>query len=158
MYSAHRIWSSRRRLETTSPGEVFWYALRDWFIASGANSQSTPRIDLIWADPKGKLTQFLDSAVVSSVCIRMIDEARRCLANNIEQSAEPQVAMYRDSVIDNMKQYCVDPLGMSFSDRTIAVFAESAFACAAVARQTISERSRTLAFKGSPHDLYKIVC
>lgn len=145
MYSAYKIWSSKKRFEPTSPGEVLWYALRDWFFKGG--SDGTKALDISWADPKGRLTQFLDNTVISTVCVRMIDEARRCLADSIGQISDPQIEVFRYPVVDRMKQFCVDPLGMSFSDSTISIFSDHAFECAKIARRTISDHSRTMTFR-----------
>jgi hypothetical protein len=77
MYFAHRIFSTHRRLEPTSPGEILWYCIRDWFAGNIVpKSSAIDPEELYWADPKRRYVQFLNNAPISSVCVRLIDESR----------------------------------------------------------------------------------
>lgn len=132
------------RPDVISEGELLWYDLRDWFLADAARSARSSTVSLTqWADPKLRLAKFVESAPVSVACVRLVTEASRLLsAANASILDATAVASLEGPVVDGLKQFCVDPLGMSFADRNVQDFAFRAFKCALISRKSISPSAR----------------
>ena len=132
------------QIEATSPGESLWYALRAWYAANGSDMVET---GMSWSDSDGRLGQFVVSTVISTTCVQLVSRARAVLANCLERDPNPDSSIFRETVVDAVKQYCVDPMGMSFADPMIKRFSDHAFRCADIARRSISARSRNNALR-----------
>jgi hypothetical protein len=102
---------------------------------------------MTWADSAGRLGQFVESAIISTACVQIVSHAREILDKCLDETPSGGATMFHDVVVQSVKQYCIDPLGMSFSDNMVGRFAEHAYRCADVARRSISDRSRGVAFR-----------
>lgn len=82
----------------------------------------------------------LSSAAVSDACVRIIRKANSVL-EICDLSIDPPEA-YRTYVVDQVRQYCVSPMGFSFADRILTIVGNLAFECAVVARHDITPTTR----------------
>lgn len=142
MYQPYLIRSPRPRFETTSPGERLWFALRDWWYDS-LGEQVGPKglAGFAWLDGEGRPGQALTHFAISDACTRLARRAAKVLAQSMGDGAV--VEQFRDSVTREIKQYCVMPMGMGFSDPALSIFANLAFDCAKAGRQSISPSTRS---------------
>ena len=131
----------------TSPGEALWYHLRYRFIEPRYRSEVSKDEEVDWADPAGRLRRYAEEALVSASCTRLISKARRHLKQVVPAGSATSGLPYQESTIDAIKQFCVDPLGMSFSDRYLARFASLAFDSAVAAGKNASPATRRSAFR-----------
>jgi hypothetical protein len=133
----------------TSPGEVLWYELRTRFLRDTKLAHSAQTEEQDWADPKGRLRRYCEDSVVSTTCARLVGQARRHLDLVLPNNVAANTDLFRQHTVDQIKQFCVDPLGMSFVDRSIDRLGHLAFDAAIAARQEISETSRNETFRDS---------
>lgn len=141
MYEPFLIRSPRSRFEATSPGERLWFAIRDWWY-NALGDQAGPQglVGFAWLDGDGRPGQALTHAAISDACTRLARRADKVLTRSLEGGVEAE--QFRDTVVSEVKQYCVSPMGMSFSDPILTVLGNLAFECARVSRQSISQTTR----------------
>lgn len=141
MYQPYLIRSQRPRFEATSPGERLWFALRDWWY-NGLGDQVGPKglVGFAWLDGEGRPGLALTHTAISDACTRLARRADKVLTQSMGGGAVAD--QFRDTVINEIKQYCVMPMGMGFSDPALKIFAHLAFECAKTARQSIGQTTR----------------
>lgn len=141
MYQPYALRSARPKYEATSPGERLWFAIRDWWFDREAyESLAIDRSALDWTDERRRVGYALANTAVSDACVRLIRRAKSRL-DRCDLSSTP-ADTYRSFVADDVKQYCVSPMGLSFADPILAVITHLAFDCAVVARKTIASQTR----------------
>jgi hypothetical protein len=126
----------------TSPGEALWYSLHNHFIAPRYLVHPLDYHETSWADPIGRLRKHNDDTIVSASCTRLISKARNHLDHLVPGGGPLNEVPYRESTMKVIKQFCVDPMGMSFMDRALEKFALLAFDAAVAANATISGANR----------------
>jgi len=141
MYQPYLIRSQRPRFEATSPGERLWFALRDWWYDS-LGDQVGPKglAGFAWLDGEGRPGQALTHFAISDACTRLARRADKLLTLSMGEGAVAE--QFRDTVVSEIKQYCVMPMGMGFSDPALPIFANLAFDCAKAGRQLIAPTTR----------------
>lgn len=131
----------------TSPGEKLWYSLRKRFTVRHADPQPGNHLDPDWADPAGRLRRYTEDVLVSASCTRLITKASGHLSYLVPGGGPRDEPTHRESTIRAIKQFCVDPLGMSFMDRAIDHFALLAFESAVSAAAEIPSKDRKAAYR-----------
>ncbi len=131
----------------TSPGEALWYHLRYRYIEPKHRREASKDEEVDWADHAGRLRRYAEETLVSASCTRLIGKARRHLKQVVPAGSAISGLPYRQSTINAIKQFCVDPLGMSLCDRYIGRFASLAFDSAIAAGQDASPTTRKSAFR-----------
>lgn len=141
MYQPYLIRSPRPRFEVTSPGERLWFALRDWWFDSlGDQVGPGGLVSFDWLDGEGRPGQALTHIAISDACTRLARRADRALT--ICMGGGTGSEQFRDTIVNEVKQYCVMPMGMAFSDPALNIFGNLAFECARTARQGINQTTR----------------
>ncbi len=90
---------------------------------------------------------YVDASLVSASCTRLIGKARSHLNHLVPGGGPRNELPYRESTVRVVKQFCVDPMGMSFMDPSLERLALLAFDAAIAASATISEASRKASYR-----------